>query len=178
MRTDEEGLGMKLPGHLIMALLLTLYIGDETHAQTSAASPVVVAQPWARAAPGGAKTGAVYMTLTNNGASTDRLLSATTPLADRVQFHKETEDNGVSRMRDVKSVDLGPGANVMFKPGDMHMMIVGLKQPLKEGQTFPLTLQFEKAGDIEVTVPVEKVGAMQHGVKGSMTHGSDDAMKK
>jgi copper(I)-binding protein len=164
---------MRLAAHLITALLLTLYLGGATHAQTSAASAVIVQQPWARATPGGAKTGAAYMTLINNGASADRLLSATTPLADQVQFHKVTEDNGVSRMREVRNVELEPGANIIFKPGQMHMMIVGLKQPLIEGQAFPLTLHFENAGNIEVTVPIEKVGAMQHEDMGSMTHGSD-----
>jgi hypothetical protein len=163
---------------LIAAPLLALYFGGAARTQTSAVGTIVVEQPWARATPGGARTGAAYMTLTNIGASADRLLSAATPLADNIQFHKETEDDGVSRMREVHSVDLGPGAKIVFKPGDMHMMIVGLKQPLTEGQTFPLTLQFEKAGNIVVTVPIEKVGAMQHDGMGSMMHGPDDAMKK
>jgi copper(I)-binding protein len=81
-------------------------------------------------------------------------------------------------MREVHSVDLKPGAKIIFKPGEMHMMIVGLKQPLTEGQTFPLTLRFERAGDIRVTVSIGKVGAMQHDDIGSMTHGPDGAMKK
>src|SRR5216683_3153395 len=67
---------------------------------------------------------------------------------------------------------------VAFSPGCLHFMVVGLKQPRKEGQTFPLTLTFEKAGKIEVTVPIEKVGAMQGGRMGSMTHGADEQMKK
>jgi hypothetical protein len=118
------------------------------------------------------------MTLIDNGTSGDRLLGATTPLDDKVQFHKETEDNGVSRMREVTTVNLEPGAKIIFKPGEMHMMIVGLKQPLAEGKTFQLTLQFEKAGNIDVTVPIEKIGAMQHDDMGSMTHGPDGAMTK
>jgi periplasmic copper chaperone A len=153
---------MRQTAHLITALLVALYLEGEACAQTPAASTVVVEQPWARATPKGAKTGAAYMTLKNNGTSVDRLLSAITPLADQVQFHKVTEDNGVSRMREVRSVELEPGAEIIFKPGEMHMMMVGLKQPLIEGQTLPLTLHFENAGNIEVTVPIEKVGAMQH----------------
>ena len=146
---------------LAAALLLALSLSNQTHAQTST-NTITVEQAWARATPGGARTGAAYMTLLNSGASADRLLSATTPVADQVQFHKQTEDNGVSRMREVHNVELSPGGKIIFKPGDMHMMIVGLKQPLKEGQTFPLTLQFEKAGRIDVSVPIEKVGAMKH----------------
>jgi copper(I)-binding protein len=159
--------------HLIAALLLALYLCGGAHAQTSAASTVVVEQPWARATPKGAKTGAAYMTLINNGASVDRLMSATTPLADQVQFHKETEDNGVSRMREVRNVELEPGAKIVFKPGEMHMMLVGLKQPLIEEQALPLTLQFERAGNIDVTMPIEKIGAMHREDMGTMMHDSD-----
>ena len=118
------------------------------------------------------------MTLINNRTSADRLLSATTPLADKVQFHQETEDNGVSRMREMPNVDLAPGTEIIFKPGEMHMMIVGLKQPLVEGPTFSLTLQFEKAGKIEVSAPIEKIGAVQLEDMGSTMHMPDDAMKK
>ena len=169
---------MRHPVYLIAAISLALCIGGKSQAQTSAANPIVIEQPWARATPGGARTGAAYMTLINSGTSGDRLLGATTPLADKVQFHKETEDNGVSRMRQVQSMELKSGAKIIFKPRELHMMIVGLKQPLTEGQTFPLTLQFEKAGNIEVTVPIEKIGAMQHKGMDSMAHEPDDAMKK
>jgi copper(I)-binding protein len=137
---------MKHAARLVTALALVLSLGGETHAQTSAASTIVVDQPWARATPGGARTGAAYMKVVNNGPSADRLLGATTPVAEKVQFHEETEENGVSRMREVKSVELDPEAKVAFKPGEMHIMLVGLKQPLKEGQRFALTLLFEKAG--------------------------------
>jgi copper(I)-binding protein len=164
---------MRQAAYLITVLLLSLYLGGEAHAQSAPASTVVVEQPWARATPKGAKTGAAYMTLRNNGASVDRLMSATTPVADQVQLHKVTEDNGVSRMREVHNVELEPGAKIVFKPGEMHMMLVGLKQPLVEGQALPLTLQFERAGNIEVTVPIEKVGAMQHEDMGTMMHRPD-----
>jgi len=163
---------------LICSVALAVSFGGRLQAQTASPNPITVGHPWARATPKGATTGAAYMTVTNNGASADRLVGATTPLADKVQFHKETEDNGVSRMREVRSMDLDPGTKVVFKPGDLHMMIVGLKQPLTEGKTFALTLQFEKAGSVKVTVPIEGIGAMQHDDMGSMTHGSDGAMKK
>jgi len=153
---------------LISTAALLLLLGGRLYAQTASPNPIAIEHPWARATPGGATTGAAYMMLTNNGASADRLLGATTPLADKVQFHKETEDNGVSRMRQVDTIDLPPGAKIVFRPGDMHVMIVGLKQPLTRGQTFPLILKLEKAGDIDVTVPVEGIGAMRHDDMGSM----------
>ena len=89
------------------------------------------------------------------------MVAASTPLAEKVQFHQESEDNGVMRMRELPRVDIGPDAAFTFEPGGTHIMMVGLKQQLKEGQTFMLTLQFEKAGKIELQVPIAKAGAME-----------------
>lgn len=169
---------MKHRGHLTSILLLLLLSAGHAHAQTSGQSTIIVERPWARATPAGARTGAVYVTLINNGSSSDSLLSAATPVADQVQFHSASEENGVSRMREMRSVEVTPGAQVAFSPGGLHIMVVGLKQPLKEGQSFALTLNFEKAGKIEVMVPIAKVGAMQGGSMGSMPHGADEQMKK
>jgi len=159
---------MRRASYLIAVVLLVFCSGSATKAQTPAANSIVVEQPWARATPPGAKTGAAYLTVVNNGTTADRLLGATTPLADKVEFHRETEENGVSRMREVPGVEVKPGAKVTFKPGEMHIMMVGLKQPLKEGQNLPLTLQFEKAGNVAVTASIGKVGAMEHGNMGGM----------
>src|SRR6266446_8811037 len=137
---------MKRVGTVLSAFLLALAIYGQVDAQTPDAKPIVVDHPWARATPAGAKTGAAYMTLINNGSSGDRLMGATTPVADAVQFHSVSEENGVSRMREMHDVAVAPGARVTFSPGGMHVMLVELKQPLKEGQTFPLSLTFEKAG--------------------------------
>jgi copper(I)-binding protein len=163
---------------VIALLLVALLIGAGANAQTPVAQSVAVEQPWARATPKGAKTGAAYMTLVNKGATADRLVGAATAVADKVQFHQDTEDNGVSRMREIPAVELVPGAKVVFKPGEMHMMLVGLKQPLVQGQTVSLTLRFAKAGEVEIAVPVEGVGAMQHDGMGSMMRMPHDDMKK
>ncbi len=162
---------------LIAIVLLALIVGSQARAQTSTPGKVLVENAWARATPGGAKTGAAYMTLVNAGAAADRLLGATTSVADKVQFHKDAEENGVSRMRQLQAVELGPGTTTVFKPGVMHIMLVGLKQPLKEGQTFPLALEFEKAGKVEVTVPVAKIGAMEPGSAHPAAHGADHMHK-
>jgi periplasmic copper chaperone A len=153
---------------LILIAALLLFLGGQLDAQSASVNAITVEHPWARATPKGATTGAAYMTVTNSGTSADRLVGATTPLANKIQFHTETEDNGVSRMRQVDTIDLPPGAKILFKPGNMHVMIVGLKQPLTQGQTFSLILMFEKAGSIDVTVPVEGIGAMRHDDMGSM----------
>lgn len=169
---------MKYAGYLMSALLLALFVSGQVRAQTVGSNSIVVEHPWARATPGGAKTGAAYLSLINHGSSSDRLLGATTPVADKVQFHSTSEENGVSRMREMHTVEISPGAKLTFSPGGMHIMMVGLKQPLKEGQTLPLTLTFEKAGKVDVTVSVAKVGAMQHGDMSPMMHGDAEKVKK
>lgn len=145
-----------------MVALLVLGIGVAAQAQTPAASLITVEHPWARATPLRAKTGAAYMTLMNNGPSSDRLLGASTSLADKVQFHKATEENGIARMRELRVIEIPPGDKLILKPGDIHVMMVGLKEPLIEGKTFPLTLEFERAGKISVVVSIAGVGAMDH----------------
>lgn len=114
----------------------------------------------AYATPTGAKTAAAYLTIVNHGTSADRLVGASTPLADRLQFHQETNDNGIMRMRELPSVTVDPGSSVTLKPGGMHIMMIGLNQQLKERQSFPLVLEFEKAGKITLQVPIAKAGAM------------------
>src|SRR5258708_17741512 len=116
--------------HLIITLLLAFYVGSAAHGQTSAANTIVVEQPWARATPGGAKTGAAYMTLINNGRSVDRLLGATTPLADKVQFHKETEDKGGSRMRAGQSTGTATRGKIILNPSHVDRSILGVNTPL------------------------------------------------
>ncbi|MGL3108836.1 copper chaperone PCu(A)C [Bradyrhizobium sp. BR 1432] len=169
---------MKQPIKLILSIAFVLAASVQVNAQMSGSSSIVVERPWARATPGGAKTGATYLTLINNGESPDQLLGATTPVADKVQFHSTTEENGMSRMREMPVVDLVPHAKTTFDPGGMHIMLVDLKQPLKEGQTFSLSLTFAKAGKVDVTVPVAKVGAMRPSDMAPMMHHHHDTMKE
>ena len=169
---------MRLRGYLTSILPLLLLSGGMAHSQTAARNSIVIESPWSRATPAGAKNGAIYATVINNGNSDDRLVGAATPVGGQVQFHSVVEENGVSRMRELPNIDVRLGAKVTFSPGGMHIMVVGLKEPLKEGQSFPMTLTFEKAGKIEVMVPVAKVGAMQGPAMDSMTHGVGEPMKK
>jgi copper(I)-binding protein len=169
---------MKQAIELMLGIVFALTAAIQANAQTPLSGSIVIERPWARATPGGAKTGAAYLTVINNGASADQLLDATTPVSDKVQFHRTTEENGVSRMREVRAVDVAPHARTAFDPGGMHIMLVGLKQPLKEGQTFPLALTFAKAGKVDVTVPVAKIGAMQPGDMAPMVHDHGGTMKQ
>jgi copper(I)-binding protein len=145
---------------LIVALSIALGFMAPGSASMADSSNITIQRAWARATPNGATVGVVYMTLVNKGMADDRLLSAMTPIAQKVQFHSATNENGVMQMRELSSITIHPGSLVSLKPGAMHMMMIGLKQALKEGQTFPLALDFEKAGQIDVTVLIESIGAM------------------
>jgi copper(I)-binding protein len=143
----------------IAALMIALSVFVPAHAASSGTGSVTVEHAWARATPKGAPNAAVYLTLVNSESETDRLIGASSPVADDIQFHEEQDENGVSKMRALQAIDVAPGASVALKPSGLHLML-RIKQQLEEGETFPLTLTFEKAGPIEVTVTVGKVGAM------------------
>jgi copper(I)-binding protein len=146
----------------VVAILLVAFSGGRSIAQSPSENDVAVTNAWANATPHGSTIGVIYMTLVNNGKNADRWLAGTTPVAEKVEFHSNINDNGVMRMRELTAIDVAPGAKVLLKPGGTHAMLVGLKQPLREGQSFSLTLKFEKAGKIDVVAPIEKIGAMEH----------------
>ncbi|HXU52170.1 MAG TPA: copper chaperone PCu(A)C [Casimicrobiaceae bacterium] len=145
----------------IAALAAAFAIPAAAHDYSLAA--LKIAHPYARATPPGADIGGAYLTIDNKGAA-DRLMSASSPAAARVELHTMAMDNGVMRMSEVKGIDLPPGSQVKLKPGGLHMMLVGLKTPLAEGSRVPLRLTFEHAGSIDVEVAVESMsaGAMKH----------------
>jgi periplasmic copper chaperone A len=140
----------------ICSIALTL-LTTGAGAQQGAGS-IEVQHAWARASAG--KTGAAYFSVVNKGATPDRLVAVSTPAADKAQIHEDKMENGMMEMRPVGPMVIAPGQSAQLKPSADHVMLMGLKHPLKEGETFPLTLSFEKAGDIQVVVTVEKAGAM------------------
>jgi periplasmic copper chaperone A len=142
---------------LTAALVFALF----TSAAAAQGGSVEIKDAWARAMPGGAQSGAAYVTL--QSATGDRLTGASTPVAKMAELHSMTMDNGVMKMRQVEGIDLPAGRPVSLQPNGYHIMLMQLAQPLKEGQTFPLTLTFAKAGPENVTVTVEKVGSMGPG---------------
>jgi copper(I)-binding protein len=98
------------------------------------------------------------MTLSIDGAESDRLIGAETSVAEKVELHQHSEDGGIVRMRPVEAIEVAPGSPTKIAPGGLHLMLVGLKQPLIEEALFPLTLIFEKAGRIDIEVYVEGSG--------------------
>ena len=117
-----------------------------------------VSNAWARATPAKAENGAAYVTIVS--PTPDRLLSASSPAAKKAELHTMEMAGMVMKMRPLPGLDIPAGQPVALKPGGEHIMLIGLQQPLREGQSFTLTLNFEKAGARTVSVAVEKAGAM------------------
>lgn len=140
-------------------LLLTLPLAITAAAALAADGAVEASGAYARATTPGARTGAVYLTMTAQDRP-DRLLSVTTPVAEKAELHEIMQREGMSHMHPVDAVAVAPGKPATLAPGGTHIMLMGLRQGLAEGGSFPLTLHFEKAGDVALTVLVRAAGAM------------------
>jgi copper(I)-binding protein len=124
------------------------------------AGDLTIDRPWSRATPAGAKVAAGYMTITNKGSAPDRLIGASTAAAGRVELHEMAMKDGVMTMRPIAGgLPIEPGKTVTLAPGGYHVMFMDLKAPLKQGEKVPVTLDFEKAGKVNVTLDVQAVGA-------------------
>ena len=162
-RLEHEGLIMKNIKHTlagVAALLSLLSAPAPAHAQEVKAGDLVITQPWSRSTPGGAKIAAGFLTIENKGAAPDRLVGVTGDVAGRVEIHEMAMNNGVMTMRPLdKGLAIEPGKTVKLAPGGYHLMLMDLKSPLKQGDKVPLTLEFEKAGKVELSLDVGGVGA-------------------
>ena len=137
-----------------LALAAGLVFATATLAQTTQPE---VTNAWARATPGKAENGAAYLTI--KSPTPDRVVSVSTPVAKKAELHTMSMSGGVMQMRPVAGIDVPAGQPVTLKPGSEHVMLFGLNHPLQEGQSFPLTLTFEKGGTRTVSVAIEKAGA-------------------
>lgn len=118
--------------------------------------------PFSRATPPRAPTGGAYLSIVNNGTEDDRLLSGTTTVSEAVQLHEMSMENDIMRMREMKDgIPIPAGETLTLEPSGTHIMLVRLLAPLVEGETVPLTLTFEKAGTIELEVPIASIAARQ-----------------
>jgi periplasmic copper chaperone A len=125
---------------------------------------LAIGHPWARATAPTAPAGGGFLTITNTGTAPDRLIAARSPAADMVQLHEMKMDGSVMRMRELEhGLEIPAGATVTLAPGGFHLMMMGLKGPLKEHTRVPVTLVFEKAGSIDVELAVEGMGATHQG---------------
>ena len=132
-----------------------------------ASRDVTVAHPWARATPGGSKAGSVYLEMKTKRGPGDRLVAARSAIAGSAEIHSHVLEQGITKMRRVDGIAVPGGKSIILRPDGFHIMLIDLKEPLKEGDLAKVTLIFEKAGEIEVDATVEPVGATgPHGFKG------------
>jgi periplasmic copper chaperone A len=149
--------------YTVLALGLFL-IAPLSRSESVAANHVMAEHAWARATAEGTDVGVVYMTIVNEGSASDALVSVTSPVSRAAQVHENKVDaQGMTEMRALDRVEIPAHARVDLKPTARHVMLVGLRKPLIYKSTFPITLVFEKAGVVSVTVTVEKAGAMASG---------------
>jgi copper(I)-binding protein len=140
----------------MLAAVAVVACGASAGAGDYTRGDLVIEHPWTRPTPGGVKVGSGYLVIRNRGKRPDRLLSASTPIAGKVEVHQTIAKDGVMMMRQVEGgLALPPGKDVELKPAALHLMFFELKQPLQQGETFPATLVFENAGSVNVEFNVE-----------------------
>lgn len=161
-----------------LALSLILAFVADAVGEEARVGDLVIAESWARASASPTTPGVAYLTVVNHGAASDSLVAVESPVAERAELHTNLKEDGVMKMRSVTAIDIAPGAPVVLAPGGLHIMLYDLKQPLAEGDHFPLTLTFERSGSVTIEVEVRPLGAMGpgHGHEhehehGTMSHG-------
>lgn len=153
-----------------LAAILTVFAGAAPAADFTAGD-LQIGNPWTRATPKGSTVAGGYMVITNKGAAADRLLGGTAAVANRFEVHRMAMEGGVMTMRPVEGgLEIKPGESIELKPGSFHIMLMGLKQPLEKGQRIKGTLDFEKAGKVEIEYTVEAIGATPAAKKGGHHH--------
>lgn len=126
-------------------------------AATPAVAQIQIENGWARATPPGAKIAAAYMTIRNAAATPDRLVAASSPAAERAETHVTVKDGDIFRMREVLGYEIPARGSFELKPGGAHLMLVNIKAPFKEGDKIPLTLRFERAGEVKTELQVGRL---------------------
>ena len=160
MQTSVHG----LIGKVLAMVLLACLAAAPAHGEDVKAGDLVISQAWSRATPSGAKVGAGYLTIENKGSAVDKLVSVSGDAAGKIEIHEMATVDGVMKMRPLdKPLAIEPGKTVNLAPGGYHLMMMGLKGPLKQGTDVPVTLVFEKAGKIDVQLSVAGLGATQPG---------------
>ena len=144
---------------VLACAIFTSLLAAPARAEEVKVGDLVITQAWSRATPSGAKVGSGYLTIENKGSAPDRLIGSSGDVAAKVELHEMAMDNGVMTMRPLGGLTVEPGKTVKLAPGGYHLMLLDIKRPLKRGDKVPITLEFEKAGKVTVSLDIEGVGA-------------------
>jgi copper(I)-binding protein len=157
MTCDRKELFMKTKFATVACLMAIATTGL---AHSTASGDLAIEHPYALVTPRGATTGGAYLQeIGNKGKTSDALIGASSPAADRVEIHDMQMDGNIMRMRAVKSIAIVPGKPVAMSPGNgYHLMMLGIHKPFVAGNEIPLTLQFEHAGKVDVMLHVQERG--------------------
>jgi len=151
----------------LLATMLGGMLATSARAEDVRVGDLVVSQGWSRATPGGAKVGGGYLTIENKGSAPDRLIAVSGDVAGKIEIHEMAVQDGVMTMRPVENgLAIAPGKTVKFAPGGFHLMMMNLRNPLKQGDKVSITLEFEKAGRVTASLDVQGVGASGPGSQG------------
>src|SRR5262249_43076818 len=162
-------------GHAMRIIVRTLVVlltvaATAAFAKDYRAGSLDLAGAWSRATPHGASVAAGYLTIKNTGTAADRLIGGASDAAAKFEVHEMSMDNGVMKRRPIQGgIEIKPGETVELKPQGLHIMFVGLKKPLKQGDHVKATLEFEKAGKVEVDFDVTGMGG--HNTSGTKMSG-------
>ena len=144
----------------LMFAIVTLFATSLVQAHGTHAGNIHVEQALARASVGNQANGAAFLTIENQGKADDVLQSVAAPIAGKVEIHTMAMEGDVMKMRTVERIELKAGEKIEMKPGQgYHIMLLGLKKPLKAGDSFPMQLSFRKSGKVQLTVTVTEAGA-------------------
>jgi copper(I)-binding protein len=152
---------------LLKALLISAVgfgLAGIAQAQSAKVGSVQIENAYTRSTVPGQMAAGGFMKIENKGA-VDQLISASSPVAGEVQLHEMAMEDNVMKMRQVKEVVVPAGGAVELKPGGMHLMFINIKAPLTAGETVPVKLKFAKAGEVEVKMPVNAMGAQGGAMK-------------
>ena len=171
MRTNQH---TTIHRRAILRSLLLVPAGLALSSTAMASNDMMIREPWSRPLPPTAKNGAAYMVIHNHGGEADRLIGGASDIAERVEVHTHVMQDDLMKMVRLDGADIPAGEMVTFKPHGLHVMLLGLTRPLVAGEQYQLTLEFERAGEQEITVTVEDrgMGDMQHGDHAN--HGGSD----
>ena len=159
--------------HRLALCILLAALGGVASAEEYRLGDLVVKDPWAREMPPVSETGAVWFRVVNHGGA-DQIVSVQSPFAERAELHTHELEDGVAKMRHLPSVEVPAHGDLVFEPGDRHVMMIGLEEPLVAGESFPMTIRFAQAGEVEVQVRIRSSEMAGYGgLSGHSGHSED-----
>lgn len=161
-----------MPRLVSLGLAAMLAVSASALAHDHRAGDIRIDHPYARPTVAAQSTGAAYLSIENHGKKADQLVSVSSPASASAEIHSMSMHGNVMKMREVPEIEIKPQQKIIMSPGDgYHIMLLGLKQPLKSGDEFPLILNFKHAGKVETKIVVKEKPAASNSANHGSMHG-------